>query len=152
MNKEKEKVEQIHHLQKQIEDDFMAKSLPAEALKNDNAPKLLGEDERKKIQSTLHKLMEELNTIQGDEPMIQVNVGSQAIAEVVANWTGIPVGKMVSDEIESIMNLSDALGKRVIGQPHALSAIAENIRTSRAGLTDPRKPIGVFFTYLSNKS
>ena len=77
--------------------------------------------------------------------MIQVNVTSQAIAEVVANWTGIPVGKMVSDEIQSILNLQESLQKRVIGQPHALHAIAENIRTSRAGLTDPRKPIGVFF-------
>ena len=77
--------------------------------------------------------------------MIQVNVDSQAIAEVVANWTGIPVGKMVSDEIQSILKLGEKLGERVIGQQHALNSIAENIRTSRAGLTDPRKPIGVFF-------
>ena len=83
--------------------------------------------------------------MQGDEPMIQVNVGSQAIAEVVANWTGIPVGKMVSNEIKAIMGLKDTLQKRIIGQDHALEAIAECIKTSRAGLTDPRKPVGVFF-------
>lgn len=144
-DKEKEKVEQIHQLQKQIEDDFHAQSLSEDALKKEGAPKLLKEDERNTIKEKLHSLMSELTEIQGDEPMIQVNVGSQAIAEVVANWTGIPVGKMVSDEIQSIMTLQDALGKRVIGQPHALNAIAENIRTARAGLTDPRKPIGVFF-------
>ena len=77
--------------------------------------------------------------------MIQVNVNSQAIAEVVANWTGIPVGKMVSNEIKAVLELQNVMGERVIGQPHALEAIAQSIRTSRAGLTDPRKPIGVFF-------
>ncbi|MDH5409350.1 MAG: AAA family ATPase, partial [Gammaproteobacteria bacterium] len=100
---------------------------------------------REKIKSDLLMLMDQLTAIQGDDPMIQVNVDSQSIAEVVANWTGIPVGKMVSDEIQSILNLGNLLGERVIGQQHALDSIAENIRTSRAGLTDPRKPIGVFF-------
>ena len=89
--------------------------------------------------------LQQLEKVQGKEPMIQVNVTSQAIAEVVANWTGIPVGKMVSDEINAIMDLGRILNKRVIGQSHALEAIAECIRTARAGLTDPRKPIGVFF-------
>jgi len=143
-DKEKDKVEQIHQLQKQIEDDYHAQSLSEDALKEDGAPALLNDDQLKKIKNALHDLMEELEDIQGDNPMIQVNVGSQAIAEVVANWTGIPVGKMVSDEIDAILKLADALGNRVIGQPHALNALAENIRTSRAGLTDPRKPIGVF--------
>ena len=143
--KEKEKVTEIHQLQKQIEDDFHAQALPEEDNKKKDAPKALTDDEREKIKTNLHKLMKELTELQGDEPMIQVNVGSQAIAEVVANWTGIPVGKMVSDEIHSIMNLADRLNERVIGQKHALEAIAQSIRTSRAGLTDPRKPIGVFF-------
>ncbi len=143
--KEKVKVSQIHELQKQIEDDFTAQSLPKEALEKENAPKLLDEASRQKIRQDLHQLVEEILVLQGQNPMIQINVGSQAIAEVVANWTGIPVGKMVSDEIKSILNLKDKLEERVIGQPHALSAIAENIRTSRAGLTDPRKPVGVFF-------
>ena len=67
--------------------------------------------------------MDELTVIQGENPMIQVNVGSQAIAEVVANWTGIPVGKMVSDEIQSILELAETLGKRIIGQQHALNDI-----------------------------
>jgi len=138
-------VEQIHDLQKQIEDDFHAARLSEEDAKKDGAPQSLTDDEREKIKSELHKLMGSLEEVQVEDAMIQVNVDSQAIAEVVANWTGIPVGKMVSDEINAILNLKDVLGKRVIGQPHALEAIAQSIRTSRAGLTDPRKPIGVFF-------
>ncbi len=144
-DREREKVGEIHELQKQIEEDFNAQSLSEEEAKKEDAPKALTDDEREKIKGELHKLMEELTELQGDEPMIQVNVGSQAIAEVVANWTGIPVGKMVSDEIQSIMNLANRLNERVIGQKHALEAIAQSIQTSRAGLTDPRKPIGVFF-------
>jgi type VI secretion system protein VasG len=71
-------------------------------------------------------------------------VDGQAIAEVVATWTGILVGRMVGDEIRTILTLKDKLEERVVGQSHALEAIAQAIRTSRAGLTDPRKPIGVF--------
>lgn len=144
-DKEKGKVEQIHTLQKQIEDDFNAKKLSADDKKKDDAPKLLTDAERKKVQKQLLKHMEQLSEIQAGQPLIQVNVDSQAIAEVVANWTGIPVGKMVSDEIQSILGLAKTLSSRVIGQDHALNAIAENIKTSRAGLTDPRKPVGVFF-------
>ena len=75
---------------------------------------------------------------------MQPYVDEQAIAEVIANWTGIPVGKMVSNEITAVQNIASNLGRRVIGQPHALEAVAQAIRTSRAGLTDPRKPVGVF--------
>lgn len=129
---EKEKVERIHELQAKIEEDFHTKNLSDDA-------------ERESIKEELHDLMQALTELQKDNPMMQVNVDGQAIAEVVANWTGIPVGKMVSDEIHSILNLADRLNQRVIGQKHALEAVAESIRTSRAGLTDPRKPIGVFF-------
>ena len=144
-DKEKGKVEQIHALQKQIEEDFNAQKLSKEEQKKENAPQLLTDAERKKIKKELLKFMDELTEIQGEQPLIQVNVDSQAIAEVVANWTGIPVGKMVSDEIQSILELGNTLAQRVIGQDHALHAIAESIKTSRAGLTDPRKPVGVFF-------
>jgi type VI secretion system protein VasG len=144
-DKEREKVASIHALQKQIEDDFHSRNLSEATRKQKGQPEPLPDKELEKIKSSLHKLMKELEEIQGESPMIQVDVGSQAIAEVVSNWTGIPVGKMLSDEIASILNLQDALAQRVIGQSHALHAIAENIRTARAGLTDPRKPIGVFF-------
>ena len=75
---------------------------------------------------------------------MQASVDEQAVAEVVANWTGIPVGKMVSDEINAIRELANRMKTRVIGQDHALEAVAQAIKTSRAGLTDPRKPVGVF--------
>ena len=143
--KEKDKVAEIHALQKKIEEDFHARPLSAEARQQKGIAAPLTEAENKKLKASLRSLMNELGAIQGEAPMIQVNVSSQAIAEVVANWTGIPVGKMLSDEIQSILNLKDALEQRVIGQSHALHAIAESIRTSRAGLTDPRKPVGVFF-------
>src|SRR5690606_815481 len=137
--KEAEKVKEIHALQKQIEDDFHARNLSAEAAKDPRAPKALTDDELTTVKQSLHTLREELAQLQGETPMIQVNVNSQAIAEVVANWTGIPVGKMVSNEIKAVLDLQDVMGERVIGQPHALEAIAQSIRTSRAGLTDPRK-------------
>lgn len=143
--KELEVVAKIHGLQQQIEQSLN----PAETAETDDTKEqevqALTADEIAATKQELHELMASLTEMQGDEPMIQVNVGSQAIAEVVANWTGIPVGKMVSNEINAIMNLKDSLEKRVIGQDHALEAIAECIRTSRAGLTDPRKPVGVFF-------
>ena len=149
--KEADVVANIHALQKQIEktlDDPADKAEKNESNTDKQAeaaePRLTSE-EVVATRQKLHHLMDTLTEMQGDDPMIQVNVGSQAIAEVVANWTGIPVGKMVSNEIKSIMTLKDTLQKRIIGQDHALEAIAECIKTSRAGLTDPRKPVGVFF-------
>jgi len=138
--KEKGLVEKIHKLQKHIEEDFHAQRLDDE-----DAPKALSGEERDDMKKELHQLLEALDAEQKDSAMIQVNVDSQAIAEVVANWTGIPVGKMVSNQINSVLGLRSVMEERVIGQPHALEAIAQSIRTSRAGLTDPRKPVGVFF-------
>jgi type VI secretion system protein VasG len=86
----------------------------------------------------------ELRKLQGESPLMQVHVASQTIAEVVAGWTGVPVGKMMANEIQTVLNLRAKLEERVIGQSHALEAIAQRIRTSRANLTDPRRPIGVF--------
>ena len=86
----------------------------------------------------------ELKVIQGDDPLILPSVDEQAVASVVADWTGIPVGRMVKDEIDAILHLADNLEKRVIGQRHALDAIAKRIQTSRARLDNPSKPIGVF--------
>lgn len=96
------------------------------------------------MRKELAALNAELSALQGENPLMRVTVDGQAVAEVVGNWTGIPVGRMVSDEIKAVLGLKDKLEERVIGQPHALEAIAETIRTSRAKLIDPRKPIGVF--------
>ena len=92
----------------------------------------------------LADLSARLRTLQGEQPLIFPVVDSQAIAEIVESWTGIPAGRMQSDEIRTILHLRDAMEKRVIGQSHAMEAVAQAIRTSRAGLTDPRRPIGVF--------
>ena len=85
-----------------------------------------------------------LRSLQGEAPMLHVCVDAGAIAAVVATWTGIPVGRMVGDEIRAVMGLRERLEERVVGQTHALEAIAQAVRTSRAKLTDPRKPLGVF--------
>ncbi len=100
--------------------------------------------ETDKLLKELRALDEQLRTVQGESPLMHVCVDAQAVAEVIGSWTGIPVGRMVGDEIRSVLDLADSLGQRVVGQSHALEAIARNIRTSRAKLTDPNKPIGVF--------
>ena len=85
-----------------------------------------------------------LTAHQGEFPLILPTVDHQAVASVVQDWTGIPVGRMVKNEIENVLKLADTLGKRIIGQQHALDMIAKRIQTSRAGLDNPGKPIGVF--------
>ncbi len=86
----------------------------------------------------------ELEELQGENPLILPIVDAQAVASVVGDWTGIPVGRIVRDEIETVLKLEDHLAKRVIGQDHAMQMIAKRIQTSRAGLDNPSKPIGVF--------
>ncbi|MGE5451692.1 MAG: type VI secretion system ATPase TssH [Acidobacteriota bacterium] len=86
----------------------------------------------------------ELTALQGERPLVPLQVDGHVVAEIVASWTGIPLGKMVKDEIKTVRNLQDSLQQRVIGQDHALAAIAQRVRTARAGLEDPNKPKGVF--------
>jgi len=92
----------------------------------------------------LAKLESELAQLQGERGMMRVSVDAQIVGEVISSWTGIPLGKMVRDEIQTVLTLDEHLKKRVIGQDHALSAIAQRILTSRANLDDPVKPVGVF--------
>jgi type VI secretion system protein VasG len=96
------------------------------------------------LRAKLAQLNDELEKVQGENPLMQVCVDSQTIADVISGWTGIPVGKMMTDEINTVLALKDRLEQRVIGQSHGLEAIAQRIRTARAGLTDPRRPVGVF--------
>jgi type VI secretion system protein VasG len=95
-------------------------------------------------QADIVAVAERLRLLQGERPMVFPVVDAQAVAEIVESWTGIPAGRMQSNEISAVLNLREALGRRVVGQDHALEAISQAIRTSRAGLTDPRKPVGVF--------
>ncbi len=85
-----------------------------------------------------------LAEIQGDDPLVLPAADDQAVASVIADWTGIPVGRMVRDEIEAVLKLAETLRRRVLGQDHALDAIAKRIQTARAKLDNPNKPIGVF--------
>lgn len=96
------------------------------------------------LKSELKRLNAELKELQGENPLMSPVVNGQIVAEVISGWTGIPIGKMVADEIHAVLNLSSTLRERVLGQDHALEAISQRIRTARAGLTDPKRPIGVF--------
>lgn len=96
------------------------------------------------VRADLAKLETELSGLQGERGMMRVSVDAQIVGEVISAWTGIPLGKMVRNEIETVLTLDEHLKKRVIGQDHALSAIAQRILTSRANLDDPVKPVGVF--------
>jgi type VI secretion system protein VasG len=101
-------------------------------------------EERTRLLAELSDLQSKLSTLQGESPLILPNVDAQAVAAVVQDWTGVPVGKMVKNEVESLLHLADTLNRRVIGQRHALDMIARRIHTSRAKLDNPNKPIGVF--------
>ncbi|MBG0839771.1 type VI secretion system ATPase TssH [Ectopseudomonas toyotomiensis] len=96
------------------------------------------------LRAQLVELQQRLSQLQGEAPLILPTVDYQAVASVVADWTGIPVGRMARNEVETVLNLDSLLGKRIIGQDHALKMIAKRIQTSRAGLDNPSKPIGVF--------
>ncbi len=96
------------------------------------------------LQAELARLNTELDALQGQNPLMRVCVDTQIVGEVISAWTGIPVGKMQQDEINTVLSLKDLLAARVIGQDHALDAIAQRISTARAGMDDPGKPVGVF--------
>jgi len=100
--------------------------------------------DRTALLAELHELQGRIGKIQGESPLILPSVDSQAVSSVVADWTGIPVGRMQRNEIETVLNLPRLLAQRVIGQDHAMEMIAKRIQTSRAGLDNPSKPIGVF--------
>lgn len=115
-----------------------ASAAPAKKTKPPVKPKLSKEAQ------DLQTLLKELQTLQGEAPLVPVQVDGSVVAEIVASWTGIPLGKMVKDEIKTVMNLQASLGERVLGQDHAIEAVAQRVRTSRANLDDPNKPKGVF--------
>ncbi|MET0065419.1 MAG: type VI secretion system ATPase TssH [Candidatus Thiodiazotropha sp.] len=151
---EKSLVEQVLKIQRQLKgesDDDEVAPVSADAAAEDaveagetadaeSAPDIPPET----LRSELAELKVRLEALQGETPLILPSVDAQAVASVVGDWTGIPVGRMVKNEIETVLNLSDTLAKRVIGQDHALQMIARRIQTSRANLDNPNKPIGVF--------
>ena len=110
----------------------------------ENQVEALSDQDRAALLEELKGLQSRLAELQGEAPLILPSVDEQAVASVVEDWTGIPVGRMVRNEIETILHLAGTLGKRVIGQDHAQEMIAKRIQTSRANLDNPGKPIGVF--------
>ncbi|MGJ7538000.1 MULTISPECIES: type VI secretion system ATPase TssH [unclassified Variovorax] len=119
---------------------------PAAATATDAAPAAAAEPahDRAALLAELHELQARIHAVQGESPLILPSVDEQAVASVVADWTGIPVGRMVKNEVEAVLKLADTLNLRVIGQKHGLEMIARRIQTSRARLDNPQKPIGVF--------
>ncbi|MEM6973776.1 MAG: type VI secretion system ATPase TssH [Pseudomonadota bacterium] len=108
------------------------------------APEPLTEEERAAALAELKAKQQELETLQGESPLILPIVDEQAVGVIVGDWTGIPVGRMMKDEIQTVLDLDQHLAKRVIGQDHAMAMIAKRVQTARAGLDNPSKPIGVF--------
>ena len=130
--KEKELVDRILSIRAELRDGKNPVDPPANP------------DQRSSQLTQMRELQQQLASLQGDSPLILPSVDDQAVASVVADWTGIPVGRMVKNEVESVLRLADTLSQRVIGQKHGLEMIAKRIQTSRAKLDNPNKPIGVF--------
>ncbi|MFI4873994.1 MAG: type VI secretion system ATPase TssH [Blastopirellula sp. JB062] len=139
---EKEMVFKIRDLQKQLIADDALRGAPV--AEGEEPPVLLTAEERNDIRTEIQSIHQELETAQGENPLVHVCCDSAAVAETVAAWTGIPVGRMVSNEIKTVMNLQNLMEEAVVGQTHAMLQIAESIRTSRAHLDDPSRPIGTF--------
>jgi type VI secretion system protein VasG len=135
---ELELVQKIRERRQNLEADALAGKEEKES------PDRLNPEERERLRAELASLNEELLQLQGETPLLPVCVDGQVVGEVISAWTGIPVGKMLKDEINTVLLLQALLEERVIGQTHALGAIAQRIRTARANLEDPGKPIGVF--------
>jgi len=136
---ESELVRQIHALREELEAAGEAAAPePAGKRRSGKAP------EPTPAQAQLAELQQQLRAVQGEAPLVPAYVDAQVIAEIVSAWTGIPLGRMVNDEIRTVLELQPLLAERVIGQDHALHAIAQRVRTARAGLEDPNKPKGVF--------
>ncbi|MCG8018319.1 MAG: type VI secretion system ATPase TssH [Candidatus Thiodiazotropha sp. 'RUGA'] len=148
---EKGLVEELLNVQRQLKGEPVESDQSADNAEQQAAPSEESAEEpeapaasKDELLERLNEVKNKLNELQGETPLILPSVDAQAVASVVGDWTGIPVGRMVKNEIETILNLSDTLAKRVIGQDHALEMISRRVQTSRANLDNPNKPIGVF--------
>jgi ATP-dependent Clp protease ATP-binding subunit ClpB len=140
---EKEIVEQIQLKKKEIE-NFKYEAEQAERNGDYGKVAEIRYGAIKSNENEIEKLKTNLSELQADSPLINEEIGSENIAEIVARWTGIPVSKMMQSEKEKLLHLEKELHKRVIGQDEAIGAVADAIRRSRAGLQDTKKPIGSF--------
>lgn len=140
--KECELVGQIREVRSKLEGEAAAPPQPGSEVSAGAAPQPAIDPQA--LRADLTRLNADLDAIQGETPLVRVCVDAQIIGEVISGWTGIPVGKMLKDEIATVLTLEQHLGSRVIGQSHALEGISQRIRTARASLDDPNKPVGVF--------
>ena len=143
--REKALVAEIREMRSQLES--APAPVPAEAAAGEPKPKAKSTKAAKAStpeQAALQAKLAELEQLQGESPMVPMQVDGTVVAEIVAAWTGIPLGKMVKDEIKTVLGLLPTLKERIIGQDHALEAVAQRVRTARANLEDPNKPKGVF--------
>ncbi len=140
-------VDEIQALRQQLQTGTATDAEPrteAVAVPSKKASKKMAPPTLSPLQAQLAAKEAQLAALQGQQPLRPTQVDAHVVAEIVSAWTGVPLGKMVSDEIQTVLTLADTLQQRVIGQPHALAAIAQRVRTARAGLEDPNKPKGVF--------
>ncbi len=135
-------VQRIRDMRAQIENLVAGQAPPPEPAGDGAAAQPAPSAEE--MRAELERLNAELAALQGEDPLVQVCVDAQIVGEVISGWTGIPIGKMVKDEIQTVLELPSYLKKRIIGQDHALEQISQRIITSRASLDDPKKPVGVF--------
>jgi type VI secretion system protein VasG len=144
--REKALVDEILALRGKLREATGKADAPAKDGNTEPAPasSTMTQEERDTAIARLQELQRELAEAQGEIPLVLPSVDEQAVASVVADWTGIPVGRMVKDEIQTVLKLAQTLGQRVIGQDHALEMITKRLQTARAGLENPNKPIGVF--------
>jgi type VI secretion system protein VasG len=133
--KERGLVDQIRKIREHLEDTIGSKGKGRESKAMRNP---------EEVRAELEKLNGELAAIQGEQALVRVCVDGGIVGEVISGWTGIPAGKMQRDDLAAALKLEAHLGSRVIGQNHALEIISHRIRTSKAGITDPDKPVGVF--------
>jgi len=146
---EKAAVEKVLELRAKLREGGQPVDRPAgeadeEAVEGEQLPTPLTGEEREKVLTELKQANAALTELQGETPLILPIVDAQAVASVVGDWTGIPVGRMMKDEIKGVLELAKTLSGRVIGQDHAMEMIAKRVQTARAGLDNPSKPIGVF--------
>ncbi|MGH7978960.1 MAG: AAA family ATPase, partial [Limisphaerales bacterium] len=143
-HEEKELVGKILDLRAKLRAAGSTIEAPPNKMEPADPKQAITHEEREKLFGELTQLQEKLKQFQGESPLIFPSVDANAIASVVADWTGIPVGRMVKNEIEQVLGLANILENRVIGQRHALESVARRIQTSRARLDNPNRPVGVF--------
>jgi type VI secretion system protein VasG len=131
--KERGLVDQIRGLRQKLEDTTTGRQ-----------SRMLDLKEADRLRGEITALNRELSTMQGEEGLVRVCVDAELVGEVISGWTGIPLGKMMSDELQVALKMEEHLGARIIGQGTALEAISRRLRTSKAGIEDPNKPVGVF--------